>query len=91
MLFLGHVKCLFLAALGWSVDCKTIDWLVGRKTLTLRQTEYTPKPNIHQGRLYTKVDWKDRQNISPVSLVFHSVVTVSIDLKNVPRVGTSIP
>ena len=34
-------------AIGWSVDCRTIDWLEGRKTL--RQT-------IHQSLIYTKAE-----------------------------------
>ena len=34
---------------------------------------------------------KDRVFMSPVPLVFHTVVTVNIGLKNVLRVGTSIP
>ena len=63
-------------ALGRSVDCETIDWLVDPKTQRTKfsvgqklqcrmctNTEYTPRQSIHQGRLYTKVDWEGRQNI----------------------------
>ena len=61
----------------------------------LLQDLKVPYSNLDKDRQFIKLemiqDLGDSKSMSPVSPVFQTVVIVSIDLKNVLRVGTSIP